>query len=234
MPCSGWGSVCCDQVRQGIGGNRLYRDLHRNGHPTTLRRRTYRGYHRDRYRSHVEADERGATRRGRCSCGSVEDDQLQGDDVQRCSEPSVGLRLYQRVLDAQVRTYLPVCLPAAKLHGPAWLYAVYPSPKECIHAGEASGGSYLGLCTTRDRHAASPGLQEALEAVSELRTRSAECAVQAHKCRGAGVYATRAAKVAGGAEKSGLEDIISTDWRLLSLQRQSRAPKAVSCNPPSR
>ena len=41
------------------------------------------------------------------------------------AEPRLGLRLHQRVLDAEMRPDLRICLPAAQLHGPARLQAVH-------------------------------------------------------------------------------------------------------------
>jgi monooxygenase len=67
-----------------------------------------------------------ATRSRRRARGSVEDDGLQRDDVQRCSEPRVRLRLHERVLDVEVRPHGRVRLPAPEPHGPAWLRAVHP------------------------------------------------------------------------------------------------------------
>ena len=49
------------------------------------------------------------------------DPELQGHDVFGRAESRLGVRLHQRVLDAEMRPDLRICLPAAQLHGPARL-----------------------------------------------------------------------------------------------------------------
>ena len=51
--------------------------------------------------------------------------ELQGHDVFGHAESGVRLRLHQRVLDAEMRPHLRICLPPAQLHGPARLQAVH-------------------------------------------------------------------------------------------------------------
>ena len=51
--------------------------------------------------------------------------ELQGHDVFGHSEHGLGVRLHQRVVDAEMRSDLRICLPADQLHGPQRLQAVH-------------------------------------------------------------------------------------------------------------
>ena len=65
-----------------------------------------------------------------------EHDRLQGRDVQRHPEPGVHLRLYERLLDAQVRSDRRVCLPAAQPYGSPRIRDLYPPPRRCSDCGD--------------------------------------------------------------------------------------------------
>ena len=52
------------------------------------------------------------------------DPELQGHDVFRRAEHGLGVRLHQRVVDAEMRPHLRICLPPDQLHGPARLQAM--------------------------------------------------------------------------------------------------------------
>ena len=77
---------------------RHHRHGDRPGAPGRRRARGQRRWPRRRFRQHAD---------------------LQGHDVCRRAEHGVGLRLHQRVLDAEMRSHLRICLPAHQLHGPA-------------------------------------------------------------------------------------------------------------------
>jgi cation diffusion facilitator CzcD-associated flavoprotein CzcO len=51
--------------------------------------------------------------------------ELQGHDVFGYPEHGLGVRLHQRVVDAEMRSHLRICLPADQLHGPQRLQAVH-------------------------------------------------------------------------------------------------------------
>ena len=63
-------------------------------------------------------------------------DRLQGHDVQRRPEFGVHFRLYQRLLDAQVRSDRRICLPAAEPHGSPRLRDLHPAPGDTAIADE--------------------------------------------------------------------------------------------------
>ena len=59
-----------------------------------------------------------------------EDHELQGHDVQRRAEPGVVFRVHERVVDAQVRPDLRVCLSAAQSHGKDGATAVHATKND--------------------------------------------------------------------------------------------------------
>ena len=55
-----------------------------------------------------------------------QDLRLQRYDVHRRAEPRFGLRLYQRVMDAEMRSDLRICLPTAAPHGEDGAATMHP------------------------------------------------------------------------------------------------------------
>ena len=73
-----------------------------------------------------------------------------GADVQQCPEHGPGQRLYQYVLDAQVRPHLRVRVSPAQSHAGQGLRPVLSAPPRPGYRVEAATGFHLGLYPARD------------------------------------------------------------------------------------
>ena len=73
---------------------------------------------RDRDRPGAGAARRREAHRRRRAVDLAKTLHLQGHDVLRRAQPRVGVRLHQRLVDAEGRPGLRICLPAAQSHGP--------------------------------------------------------------------------------------------------------------------
>ena len=80
---------------------------------------------------------------------SGQDLHLQGHDVLGRAQPRLGVRLHQRLVDAQGRPGLRVCLPADQSHGPRRLSPVHAAQRRS-HPGRGAVGEFLlGLYPAR-------------------------------------------------------------------------------------
>ena len=95
------------------------RHLHEGWHQAEGRQRTRRRHHRHRDRAEPAGARRARSQRRRPHGRFREDAELQGHDVFGRAEHGLGVRLHQRVLDAEMRSDLRICLPPDQLHGPA-------------------------------------------------------------------------------------------------------------------
>ncbi len=125
VPRSRRRSVPGDPQRTRLGRHRSHRSLHEKRRRVERRRgdRGRSGGHRDRPRS--AAARRRSTERRRRRSRSREDDDLQRRHVQRRPQSRVGVRLHQRLLDAEGRFDLPIRLPPAEPYGRAGLSPVH-------------------------------------------------------------------------------------------------------------
>ncbi len=87
------------------------------------------------------------------------------------AQSGLGVRLHQRVLDAEMRPHLRICLPADQLHGPPQLPAMHAAQRRPRDRGAAVAGFLLRLCAARGRENAQAGLEAAVAALPELRAR---------------------------------------------------------------
>ena len=81
------------------------------------------------------------------------------------------VRLHQRVLDAEMRPDLRICLPADQLHGPPQLPAMHAAQRGCRDRGAAVARFLVRLCAARSRKDAEAGFEAAVAALPELRAR---------------------------------------------------------------
>src|SRR5260370_4869764 len=105
-------------------------------------------------------------------------DDLQGRDVQQRPEPVRRVRLHECILAIEVRSDLRLCRPAYQPPGRVWLCGVHAAPARSFGEARAADRFLLRLCPARNRSIAAPRLEEALEALSELRARPSHSAVR--------------------------------------------------------
>ena len=96
---------------------------------------------------------------------------LQGHDVFRHSEPRLGVRLHQRLMDAEGGPHLRICLPPAELHGREWRHLSDPAQQRSGHDDRAVAGFLVGLCAAHDLAFPEAGFETAVEAEPELQAR---------------------------------------------------------------
>src|SRR3974377_1519821 len=101
------------------------RPLRQKRHPPQGRQRTASRHHRHSDRACAADFGRHASERRRPGDRFREKAALQGHDVFRRAQSCLRLRLYQRVLDAEMRSHLRICLPADQLHGSAQLPEIH-------------------------------------------------------------------------------------------------------------
>ncbi|MEH2561345.1 cation diffusion facilitator CzcD-associated flavoprotein CzcO [Bradyrhizobium sp. AZCC 2289] len=93
-------------------------------HQAEGRRRTRGRHHRHRHRPEPAGARRARGQRRRPPGRFCENAELQGHDVFGRTEHGFRVRLHQRVVDAEMRPHLRVCLPPDQLHEPARLQAM--------------------------------------------------------------------------------------------------------------
>ena len=96
----------------------------------------------------------------------------------RRAEPRVGVRLHQRLVDAEGRSRLRICLPPAQSHGPHGHAPVHAAQQRSRAAGRAVGQLLVRLHPARAGSPAQAGFQAPVEALPELRARSREPALR--------------------------------------------------------
>ena len=107
---------------------------------------------------------------------------LQGHDVQRRTEPRLGVRLYERVLDAEVRSHLRVRVPPAESHGRTSAAPVHASSQRSLHQRGTLDRFLLRLRATVDRKFSEAGIEGAVATAPELCARHHGAEVR--RCRG--------------------------------------------------
>ena len=135
-------------------------------------------HHRHRHRPRA-----AGARRARGCCRRPHDRfrenaELQGHDVFRRAEPRGDAGLHQRLLDAEMRPDLRICLPCPQLHGPARLPAVRAAQYRSHDLGTAVAGFFVRLRAALDRKIAQAGLEAAVAALPELRARHRQPALR--------------------------------------------------------
>ena len=146
----------------------------------------------------------------------AQDAELQGHDVFGRAEHGVGVRLHQRVLDAEMRPDLRICLPADQLHGPARLQAVHAAQCRSRRHRTAVAGFLVRLCAALDRENAQAGLEAAVAAVPELRARHRHAALRQGRRRGDAVFVIEAVQPpdsSGGIRKRGSKIVAAISAR---------------------
>ncbi len=106
-----------DSRRQGQGGDRPDRALHRQRHPAEIRPRAAGRHRGQRDRVQPQRDGRHRLRHRRPAAGLCQHGDMARCDVQRRAQPGLGLRLLSRQLDAACRPDRRLRLPAAAAHG---------------------------------------------------------------------------------------------------------------------
>jgi len=107
-----------------LGRHQPNRYLYEGRYQAEGRQRTRSRHHRDRDGAEPAGARRPRSQRRRQQSRFRADAELQGHDVFRRAEHGFGVRLHQRVVDAEMRSDLRICLPADQLHGPARLQTV--------------------------------------------------------------------------------------------------------------
>ncbi len=74
-------------------------------------------YYRHRDWPQAAIDGRDGMARRRLTCQPLPNLELQGNDVQRCSQSRIVVRLHQRFLDTEIRFGRGLCVPLAQSHG---------------------------------------------------------------------------------------------------------------------
>ena len=129
----------------------------------------------------VEVDGK-ADQPGRHAC-------LQGHDVQRHAQLRRGLGLHQRLVDAEGRPGLRICLPAAQSHAEERPAPVHAAARRSRHGAPAVGRLLVGLHPARRRQVPQAGRAPALAAAPELRDGPHEPALRLAARQGDGVLA---------------------------------------------
>ncbi len=93
-------------------------------------------------------------------------------------ESRLRLRLHQRVVDAEMRPDLRICLPPDQLHGPARLQAVHAAQCRSLDYRIAVAGFLVRLCAAFSGEDAEAGIEAAVAALSELRPRHRQPALR--------------------------------------------------------
>src|SRR3984957_15828441 len=120
-----------------------------------------------------------------------EHDRLQGHDVQRHPEPGVDFRLYERLLDAQVRPDRRVCPPAAQPYGSPRICDLHPAPRRRSDCGRTDAAAHLGLYREGEASFVQAREEEAVARKPELRARRHGLSVWRDRGRRARVQAAR-------------------------------------------
>src|SRR5581483_238038 len=96
----------------------------------------------------------------------------------RRAQPCLGVRLHQRLVDAEGRSRLRICLPALEPDGAQGLSAVHAAQCRSDAPRRAVGQLLLGLYPARPAASAQAGLEAAMETLPELRARPVDPALR--------------------------------------------------------
>ena len=114
---------------------------------------------------------------------------------------AVGLGLYQRLMDAEGRPGLRICLPAAQSHAEERPAPVHAAARRSRHGAPAVGRLLVGLHPTRRRQVPQAGRAPALAIAPELREGPHEPALRLAARQGDGVLAITSRRPPGAASR---------------------------------
>ena len=152
--------------------------LHQRWYPPEGRQRAQGRHHRHCHRPRASGAGRAGDCRRRPHGRFRENAELQGHDVFGRAQSRVLVRLYQRVVDAEMRPDLRICLPPDQLHGPARLQEVHAAQCRSLDIGIAVAGLLFRLCAALGRQDAEAGLEAAVAALPKLRARHRHAALR--------------------------------------------------------
>ena len=146
-------------------------------HPAEGRQRAGGRHHRHRHRPRAAGARRHGGQRRRPRGRSRKNAELQGHDVFGRAQPGVGVRLHQRVLDAEMRPDLRICLPPDQLHGPARLQAVHAAQSSIPRSPNCRRSiSPPAMCSARSRNCRSRARSGRGGSTRTTRSTSSRCA----------------------------------------------------------